>query len=63
MWIFMFLPYLHRLRKDLAALNLNNMIPVRDEYITEIDLKIKASDSVSIRQWKKLCAKELDWCP
>ena len=46
----------------LAALNLNNMIPIRDEYIFPIDLKIKDSDSVSIIQWKKLCAKELDWC-
>lgn len=48
--------------KILAVLNLNNMIPIRDEYITEIDLKIKASDSAPIRQWKKLCTKELDWC-
>ncbi len=48
--------------KVLAALNLNNMIPIREEYITEIDIKIKASDSVPIRQWKKLCSKELDWC-
>lgn len=48
--------------KILAALNLNNMIPIRDEYITEIDLNIKFSDSVSMRQWKNLCAKELDWC-
>ena len=48
--------------KILAALNLNNMIPVRDEYITEIDLNAKASDSIPVRQWKKLCIKELDWC-
>lgn len=48
--------------KILAALNLNNMIPIRDEYITPIDLKIKSTDSVSIKQWKRLCAKELDWC-
>lgn len=48
--------------KILAVLNLNNMIPIREEYITEIDLQIKLSDSVSVRQWKKLCAKELDWC-
>lgn len=48
--------------KLLAVLNLNNMIPVRDEYITPIDLRIKNSDSVSIKQWKKLCAKELNWC-
>ena len=38
------------------------MIPIRDDYITEIDLKIRDSDSVSVKQWKKLCAKELDWC-
>lgn len=46
----------------LAALNLNNMIPIRDEYITEIDLKIHASDSESMRKWKRLCVKELNWC-
>lgn len=48
--------------KVLAALNLNNMIPVRDEYVTEIDLKIYPSDTPEIRCWKKLCIKELDWC-
>lgn len=48
--------------KILAVLNLNNMIPIREDYITEIDLKIKDSDSVSVRQWKRLCTKELDWC-
>lgn len=48
--------------KVLAVLNLNNMIPIREEYITPIDLKIKTSDSVSMRQWKQLCVKELDWC-
>ena len=48
--------------KILAALNLNNMIPIRDEYIVPINLKIKTTDSISIKQWKKLCAKELDWC-
>lgn len=48
--------------KTLAVLNINNMIPIQDDYITEIDLKIKTSDSISVRQWKKLCTKELDWC-
>lgn len=48
--------------KILAVLNLNNMIPIRDEYIVPINLKIKPTDSISIKQWKKLCAKELDWC-
>ena len=46
----------------LAALNLNNMIPIRDEYITEIDLRIHPSDTQELRNWKKLCHKELDWC-
>lgn len=46
----------------LAALNLNNMIPVRDEYITEIDLKLRSNDTPKQMRWKKLCIKELDWC-
>lgn len=48
--------------KILAALNLNNMIPVREEYITEIDLKIRPTDTLELKHWKKLCIKELDWC-
>jgi len=48
--------------KVLAALNLNNMIPVREEYITEIDLKIHSNDTPELRRWKKLCIKELNWC-
>lgn len=46
----------------LAVLNLNNMIPIRDEYISEINLKINVSDSATIKKWKKLCTKELNWC-
>lgn len=48
--------------KVLAALNLNNMIPVRDEYVTEIDLKIRSTDSLELVRRKKLCIKELNWC-
>ena len=48
--------------KILAALNLNNMIPVREEYITEIDLTVRISDTEEVRRWKKLCMKELNWC-
>ena len=36
--------------------------PVRDEYVTEIDLKIHPKDSQELIRWKKLCIKELDWC-
>ena len=43
----------------LAALNLNNMIPVRKEYISEIDLKVHSTDTTELRHWKKLCIKEL----
>ena len=46
----------------LAALNLNNMIPICEEDIVEIDLKIYSKDTVEIRRWKKLCIKELNWC-
>lgn len=48
--------------KLLAILNLNNMIPIRDEYISEIDLKIHTNDIPELRRWKKLCIKELNWC-
>ena len=48
--------------KVLAALNLNNMIPVREEYVTEIDLRIHPTDTPALRRWKKLCIKELNWC-
>ena len=48
--------------KVLAVLNLNNMIPIQEEYITEIDLKIYPNDIPELRRWKKLCTKELDWC-
>lgn len=48
--------------KVLAALNLNNMIPVREEYVTQINLKMHPSDTPKLRRWKKLCIKELDWC-
>jgi protein AbiQ len=48
--------------KMLAALNLNNMIPVREEYITELDLKIRTNDEPETIRRKKLCIKELNWC-
>lgn len=48
--------------KVLAALNLNNMIPVREEYVTEIDLRFCPNDTSELRRWKKLCIKELAWC-
>ena len=46
----------------LAALNLNNMIPIREEYITEINLRISEHDTDAVKRWKRLCTKELNWC-
>ena len=46
----------------LAALNLNNMIPIQEEYVTKINLKIHPNDTPKLRHWKKLCIKELNWC-
>lgn len=48
--------------KVLAGLNLNNMIPVRDEYVSVINLKLLPTDSEQDKQWKILCRKELSWC-
>lgn len=48
--------------KILAGLNINNMVPVREEYISEINLKIRPDDTPEQMCWKKLCIKELNWC-
>ena len=48
--------------KVLAVLNLNNMIPVYEGCITEIDLKLRYTDTQELQRWKRLCVKELDWC-
>ena len=48
--------------KVLAALNLNNMIPVQEKYITEIVLQFRPTDTPELKRWKKLCIKELDRC-
>ena len=45
--------------KVLAALNLNNMIPVRDEYVTEIDLRIHPKDSQELICWKNCVSRSL----
>lgn len=46
----------------IAVLNLNNMIPIRAEYITIYDIKPNEKDSVEQIRRKKFCAKELAWC-
>ena len=46
----------------LGVLNFNLMIPIEEEQIEEIDLKIHRRDRQSIKIYKQLCQKELEWC-
>ena len=48
--------------KLIGVLNFNLMIPVTDNLIKEVDLKIHRNDSGSVKAWKGLCIKELKWC-
>lgn len=48
--------------KLIAVLNFNNMVPVRQDVIEEIDLRIDDADDAATRSYKALMAKELDWC-
>ena len=46
----------------IAVLNFNLMIPVEDNQIQKVDLKIKSSDSDRDRSYKILCMNELKYC-
>lgn len=46
----------------IGILNINNMIPVRDEYITLFKIDDLPSDTEKQREYKLKCRKELDWC-
>lgn len=46
----------------IAVLNINNMIPVREEYLIPFDMKIYPSDNEKQRNYKKYCMEELKWC-
>lgn len=48
--------------KIIGVLNFNNMIPVTDSVISEINLKILPNDTPQTKYYKKLLQKELDWC-
>jgi len=48
--------------KLIGVLNFNNMIPVDVNCIKPLDLKITSKDNAVERQYKKLAAKQLDWC-
>lgn len=48
--------------KLIGVLNINNMIPVREEVIKRVDLKIHDNDSDEVRNKKQLMIKQLKWC-
>lgn len=48
--------------KIIGALNINNMIPVREEYIIPFNIKISPSDDKKQRKYKEYCMEELKWC-
>ena len=48
--------------KIIGVLNFNLMIPVTDNQLTPIDLRIHEKDTASKKAWKRLCIKELSWC-
>lgn len=43
-------------------LNFNNMIPVDESCITLLDLHVTEKDDIAARNYKKMAAKQLNWC-
>ncbi len=48
--------------KMIGVLNINNMIPVTEDVIRKIDLRIHPSDAPETKRAKTLMQKQLDWC-
>lgn len=48
--------------KLIGVLSINNMIPVTDKVINEIDLVIHNNDSQEIKNHKHLLHKQISWC-
>lgn len=48
--------------KLLGALNFNNMIPVDESVLRPLELRIKSTDSPITTHYKKMTAKQLNWC-
>jgi len=45
-----------------GAINLNNMIPVDDEFIRKVDLKITPDDTKEDIKYKNLLINQISWC-
>lgn len=48
--------------KLLGVINFNNMIPVDESVIIPVNLKVDMHDSPAVKHYKKMTAKQLDWC-
>lgn len=48
--------------KLIAVLNFNEMIPVRDDVITPLNMRQEKSDDEKSRHYKKMTAKQLSFC-
>lgn len=48
--------------KLIGVLNFNLMIPITEQQLIPVDLKIHHNDSPEIKSWKRICKKELEWC-
>lgn len=46
----------------IGILNINNMIPVRDEYLTPFELEELPTDTQIQLSYKRKCRQELKWC-
>ena len=46
----------------IGALNFNNMIPVSEEFIKQINIKPSKNDSPKEKNYKELLNNQLDWC-
>ena len=46
----------------IGILNLNNMIPISEEYIRKIDLRDNKNDNRDQRRYKGLLRKQINWC-
>ena len=48
--------------KLLGVLNYNLMIPIEEQQLIKMNLKINKTDSVANKHYKQLCIDELTWC-
>lgn len=46
----------------IGVLNINNMIPVKEDYITKFIIDELPTDSPEQKVYKRKCKQELDWC-